>query len=245
MPFSDCTKGNSVKPYTPGVYSPLNGPTWNQLQLHVLAWQSLHYSHLEQLRDVGRPGVQDALHADMPQRGDNGSLGALSNQSAHTPLPSCHNILKVDLTWGINGKQNVNYTPVGVLGVFVCMCMGVWGCMCELSVHVWVGEYVCMSVIHNIICSFWEDMLPGLTLTRWSPSQALWYTLCTRCHCIYIHTSVPQVVQEARIYTRQLGAASLAIKIRASDVHDHEANQYAYLHSHYLYETFIWKVQHP
>ena len=55
-------------------------------------------SHFEQLRHVGRPGGQDVLHADMPQRDDNGSLGALSNQSAHTPLPSCHSILKIDHT---------------------------------------------------------------------------------------------------------------------------------------------------
>ena len=64
----------------------------------------LHCSHFEQLRDVGRPGGQDVLHADMPQRDDNGCLGALNNQSSHSPLPSCYNILQVDRTWGIKGK---------------------------------------------------------------------------------------------------------------------------------------------
>ena len=154
---------------------------WCQLEpmrdyiLHMLGC-----SHFEELRDVRWPGGQDVLHADMPHRNDNGCFGALSNQSAHTPLPSCHSILKVDLTWGSKGKHNVK--ACGESEGCDVQVFGVW-----VSIHV----YTCVCVHTRWQCE-WMGLIMVCVYV-----QVFGVWVCT-CVCVYmcvgsmcVHTYVP------------------------------------------------------
>ena len=92
----------------------------------------------------------------MPNRNNNGHFGALSNQSTHTSLPSCHSILKIDLTCGSKGKCNVK-----ACGVKCEASVGMWGRMWGVMSKCLVCErvYMCACVrmyIHTGNVNEWD-----------------------------------------------------------------------------------------
>ena len=150
---------------------------WCQLeQMRDYILYMLSCSHFEQLRDVRWPGGQDVLHADMPHRNDNGCFGTLSNQSAHTPLPSGHSILKVDFTWGSKGKCNVK------------ACGGEWGMWCP---SVWcVSGYTYVHMyIHAGNVNEWD----WIWCVRMSTCLVYECVHVSVCACVWVHvcTYVP------------------------------------------------------